>query len=112
LFGGVHWGQFSFLGELDLIDDKGLGANGRDQLASLAEVNWRVRQGHNLKVSYEWLEPDRDVSEDDQTRTSLLYEWSPFEYVQARFGLRYFHGIPQADFQNRKEIFLQLHGYF
>jgi hypothetical protein len=111
-FGGYHWRQFSLLGEIDLIKDKGLGANGRDLMASIAEANWRVRQGHNLKLTYEWLEPDRDVNEDEQARTSLVYEWSPMEHLQARFGFRYFHGIPQADFQNRRELFLQLHGYF
>lgn len=111
-FAGFRWRQFSLLGEIDLIDDKGLGANGRDQIASLAEANWRVRQGHNLKLTYEWLDPDRDVGEDEQARTSLVYEWSPMEYVQGRFGFRYFHGIPQNDFQNRRELFLQLHGFF
>jgi hypothetical protein len=111
-FAGYRWGKFSFLGEIDFIDDKGIGANGREQVVSFAEANFRMRQGHNLKLSYEWLDPDRDVSEDGQTRTSLLYEWSPMEFVQARFGFRYFHGIPQNDFQNRRELFVQLHGYF
>lgn len=111
-FGGYHWRQFSLLGEIDLVKDKGLGANGRDLVASLAEANWRVRQGHNLKLTYEWFDPDRDVGEDEQARSSLVYEWSPMEYLQARFGFRYFHGIPQSDFQNRRELFLQLHGFF
>ena len=52
------------------------------------------------------------MSEDEQARTSLVYEWSPMEHLQARFGFRYFHGIPQSDFQNRRELFVQLHGYF
>ncbi len=112
LFGGLHWREFALLGEVDYFDDDGLGSNGRKLLASFVEANWRVRQGHNVKLSYEWFEPDRDVDEDEQTRTSLLYEWSPFEFVQARFGFRYFHGIPQNDLQNRSEAFVQLHGYF
>ncbi len=112
LFGGFRWKQFSVLGEIDMIDDDGLGASGRDMMASMAEVNWRFKQGHNAKLTYEWLEPDRDVSEDEQSRTSLLYEWSPIEFVQARAGFRYFHGIPQNDFQNRRELFVQLHAYF
>ena len=112
LFAGYRWRQLSLLGELDWVEDDGLGQNGRRLWASHAEANWRVRQGHNLKLSYEWFEPDRHVAEDAQARTSLLYEWSPFEFVQARLGYRYFHGIPQNDFQNRRELFLQLHGYF
>jgi hypothetical protein len=112
LFAGYRWRQFSLLGEIDWMDDEGLGQNGRNLMASFAEANWRVRQGHNVKLAYEWFEPDSDVDEDEQARTSLLYEWSPMEFAQARFGVRYFHGIPQNDFQNRREIFLQLHGYF
>jgi hypothetical protein len=112
LFAGLRWRSFSLLGEIDYFDDDGLGANGRKLLGSFAEANWRIRQGHNVKLTYEWFEPDDDVDEDEQTRSSLLYEWSPFEFVQARFGYRYFHGIPQNDFQNRNEAFVQLHGYF
>lgn len=112
LHGGLHWRTFSLLGEFDYFDDDGVGRNGRKLMASVAEANWLVRQGHNVKATYEWFEPDKDVDEDEQTRTSLLYEWSPFEFIQARFGFRYFHGIPQNDPQNRTEAFVQLHGYF
>ena len=69
-------------------------------------------QGHNLKLTYEWLEPNDDVDEDEQTRTSLLYEWSPIQFIQLRAGVRIYDGIPQNDNQNRKQAFLQLHGFF
>ena len=112
LFAGTRWGKFALLGELDWFDDDGIGANGRERMASLAEANYLWRQGHNLKLTFEWYEPDRDVDEDEQTRTSLVYEWSPMQFLQARFGVRRFIGIPQNDLQNRTEAFLQLHGYF
>ena len=53
-------------------------------MASLAEADWKVLQGHNLKLTFEWLEPDDDVDEDEQTRTSVLYEWSPIQFIQLR----------------------------
>jgi hypothetical protein len=112
LFGGLRWGKFSLLGEVEWFDDDGIGANGRERLATLAEANWLWRQGHNVKATFEWFEPDADVDEDEQTRTSLLYEWSPVQFLQARLGVRWFIGIPQSDLQNRTEAFLQLHGYF
>jgi len=112
LFAGARWGKFSLLGEVDWFDDDGIGANGRQRMATLAEANWLWRQGHNFKATFEWFEPDTDVDEDEQTRTSLVYEWSPVQFLQARFGVRRFIGIPQSDPQNRTEAFLQLHGYF
>lgn len=112
LFGGLRWGRFSLLGEVDWFDDDGIGADGRQRMATLAEANFLWRQGHNVKATFEWFEPDRDVDEDEQTRTSLLYEWSPMQFLQARLGVRRFIGIPQSDPQNRTEAFLQLHGYF
>ena len=81
-------------------------------MASLVEADWKVAQGHNLKVAFEWFEPDDDVDEDEQTRASLLYEWSPIQFVQLRAGVRIYDGIPQNDLQNRKQAFLQLHGFF
>jgi hypothetical protein len=112
LFGAFNAGAVTLLGELDYIDDDGIGANGTKQLASLVEADWKVAQGHNVKLSYEWLEPNDDLDEDEQTRSSLLYEWSPIQFVQIRAGVRLYDGIPQNDNQNRRQAFVQLHGFF
>jgi hypothetical protein len=112
LFGAYRLGPVTMLGEVDFFDDDSIGADGRQLMASLVEADWKVRQGHNLKFTYEWLEPDDDVDEDEQTRTSLLYEWSPIQFVQLRAGVRLYDGIPQNDNQNRTQAFVQLHGFF
>jgi hypothetical protein len=112
LFGAFNAGPVTLLGEVDYIDDDGIGADGTKLMATLAEADWKMKQGHNLKVTYEWLEPNRDIDEDEQTRTSLLYEWSPIQFVQIRAGVRVYDGIPQNDNQNRRQAFLQLHGFF
>jgi hypothetical protein len=111
LFGAVNLGPVVLLGEVDFIEDDGIG-NGTELMATLAEADWTLMQGHNLKLTYEWFEPSRDVDEDEQTRSSLLYEWSPIQFLQLRAGVRVFDGIPQNDTQNRRQAFLQLHGYF
>jgi hypothetical protein len=112
LFGAVRAGPVTLLGEVDYIDDDSIGASGRKLMASIAEADWKLRQGHNLKLAFEWFEPDRDVDEDEQTRTSLLYEWSPIQFIQLRAGVRVYDGIPQNDLQNRRQAFVQLHGFF
>jgi hypothetical protein len=112
LFGAFRTGPVTFLGEVDYFDDDSIGASGRKLMASLVEADWKIRQGHNLKLTFEWLEPDDDVDEDEQTRSSVLYEWSPIQFIQIRGGVRLYDGIPQNDNQNRKQAFVQLHGYF
>ena len=110
VFGAFNLGPVTLLGEVDYFDDESIG-DGK-LMATLAEADWKIRQGHNLKLTYEWFEPNDDVDEDEQTRTSLLYEWSPIQFVQLRAGVRMYDGIPQNDNQNRKQAFLQLHGFF
>jgi hypothetical protein len=111
-FGAVRAGPVTLLGELDFIDDDSIGSDGRKLMASLAEADWKISQGHNLKLTHEWFEPDRDVDEDEQTRTSLIYEWAPIQFIQLRAGVRAYDGIPQNDQQNRTQAFVQLHGFF
>jgi hypothetical protein len=111
-FGAVVLGPVVLLGEVDYIDDDSVGADGTKLMATLAEADWKLMQGHNLKLTYEWLEPNDDVDEDEQTRASLLYEWSPIQFIQLRGGVRVYDGIPQNDNQNRTQAFLQLHGFF
>ena len=109
-FGAFNLGPVTLLGEVDYFDDESIG-DGK-LMATLAEADWKIAQGHNLKLTYEWYEPNDDVDEDEQVRTSLLYEWSPIQFVQLRAGLRVYDGIPQNDNQNRTQAFLQLHGFF
>ena len=75
-------------------------------------MNWGIRNGHNLKLTGEYYDPDRDVDEDEQNRWSLVYEYTPLPFVQLRAGYRRYEGIPQNDLQNRKLTFLELHGFF
>jgi hypothetical protein len=112
LFGGLRTGPVSWLGQVDVIDDKSLAVATGRELATLLEANWRIAQGHNLKLTHEYLDPNRSVSNDAQTRYSLLYEMTPIQYVQIRAGFRYSDGIPQAPTQHLKVGFVELHGFF
>jgi hypothetical protein len=111
IFGGLKTGPISWLAEWSVInDDQPAGDNG--SYATLLEGNWRLRKGHNLKVGYEFLEPDDDRSEDQQERYSLVWEYSPVQFVQSRIGIRRYNGIPNITVSNRDEVFAQLHVYF
>jgi hypothetical protein len=112
LFAGLRTGPIAWLAEVDwIIDDLPLGDE-RDSLAGLIEGNWLFGKGHNLKVSYDYFDPDDDISEDHQVRYSLVWEYTPMQFLQGRVGVRVYDGIPQVDAQNRDELFLELHGFF
>ena len=112
VFVGLKTGPIVWLGELDFISDDVPGASSQDAIAGLFEGNWLFRKGHNLKVRYEYLDPNDSISEDHQVRWSLLLEVTPMQFLQGRFGARHYDGIPQSDFQNRDEFFVELHGFF
>ena len=80
--------------------------------ATLLEGNWRLRKGHNLKVGYEFLEPNEDRDEDQQERYSLAWEYNPIQFTQSRVGVRRYNGIPNIPSSNRDELFAELHVYF
>jgi hypothetical protein len=111
VFAGLKTGPISWLAEISLISDTGP-ASERDVYATLLEGNWRLRKGHNLKVGYEFLEPDRDRDEDQQERYTVVWEYNPIQFVQSRVGLRSYNGIPNSAFSNRDELFAELHVYF
>ena len=112
LFGGIRTGDIAWLFEIDAIRDELPDGTDNNGLAGLAEANWRFRRGHNLKVSYEYFDPDDDIDEDHQTRWSALYEWTPFAFLQARFGARSNDGPPDTGGTDTQLFFAELHGFF
>jgi hypothetical protein len=109
LFAGLRTGPIAWLAEGDLVHDDSLK---RSEVAGLLEGDWRVRKGHNLKLTAEYMDPDRAVRNNQQTRYSFVYEYTPIPFLQFRAGYRHNFGIPQNDTQNQQLTFLELHGYF
>ena len=111
-FGGLRTGPVAWLAEFDGIRDDIAPGRTINAFAGLLEANWTIRDAHNLKLSYDYLDPDNDIREDHQVRYSLIWEHSPIQFLQARVGYRLYDGIPQVDTQNRKVFFAELHGFF
>ncbi len=112
VFAGVRTGPIAWLGEVDYIDDDGFPNGNRRLWAGLIEANWNFLKGHNLKLTAEGFDPDDDVDEDEQSRYSLFWEYTPLPYVQLRVGARLYDGIPQSDVQNRRLVIAELHAFF
>lgn len=112
IFGGLKTGPVSWLAEIDYIIDDGAPAGRVKQYIGFLEANTLLTQGHILKLTYEHLDPDTNIDENERNRYSMLYEYYPMQFTQLTAGIRYNDGIPQASNQNVKELFLQLHNYF
>ncbi|MGB5080304.1 MAG: hypothetical protein WBO23_06140 [Burkholderiales bacterium] len=111
-FAGLRTGGVAWLVSGLRVTDDGTPTGRIEQRASLLEANVGIAKGHNLKLSYEYLDPDRDVREDHRERFSAVWEVTPFQFTQFRAGVRKNHGIPQNDALNATEVFLQWHAFF
>jgi hypothetical protein len=111
LFAGLKTGPIGWLAEGDVVRDDSF-PGGRSMAVGLLEGDWRVRKGHNLKLTAEYYDPDRSVSNDQRTRYSFVYEYTPLPFLQLRSGYRHYFGIPQNNQQNQQQIFVELHGFF
>ena len=112
VFFGLRTGPISWLAQVDYIRDDSLAGPERKQWVGLIEGNWWFTKGNNLKLTYEFFDPDDDVSEDEQTRWSGVWNFFPFQFTETRLGIRLYDGIPQDNKQNRDEFFAELHLYF
>ena len=111
-FAGLRTGIVSWLASGVYITDDGTPTGRLKQWATLVEGNVEVAKGHNLKLTYEYYDPDADLKEDHRERYSVVWEYVPFQFTQFRAGVRKNHGIPQNDAQNATELFLQWHAFF
>lgn len=112
LFGGLRTGPIAWVAEIGRVSDDLATGITQDALAGTVEANLMYRQGHNLKIAYDYLDPDDDVSEDHEIRYSLVWEYSPMQFLQGRFGVRIYDGPPQRPSANREAFFAELHGFF
>jgi hypothetical protein len=110
VFAGLRTGRIAWLGEVDYIVDS-TSQQRRKQVAGLIEANWMLRKGHNLKFTAEHFDPNRDAARDQQTRLSLVWEYTPMPFLQIRTGFRNYDDVNEVPFLNQRIVFLQLHGF-
>jgi hypothetical protein len=108
-YAGLRTGPITWLSEIDLVRQAGYPDGTRTMIPALAEANWLICKGNNLKLTYEYADPERSVPNNAQTRWSAVYEATPIPFLQARAGFRRYQGIPQNNQQNETFGFVELH---
>jgi hypothetical protein len=111
VFAGVRTGPLAWLAEADYIVDRTQQPNVKEYVG-LLEANWAFLRGHNLKLTAEYYDPNVDVQHNQQNRFSVVWEYTPMQFLQTRLGVRRLDGIPQNNAQNATEGFVELHGFF
>ncbi len=111
LYAGLNVGRVALLIEGDWLEREEGEAN-REGLVALLETNLLIARGVNVKLAHDWLDPDRDLDTDEQTRDSLGLEVIPYPFVQLRWFVRVKDGPPQILGANDTQIDFEVHLHF
>ena len=109
VFVGFNFGRFTLLGEGNFIS-----AGEVDRFAALAEMDFLVRRGLNLKLTYEFFDRNRDVSNDRDAQDRITIGLEPFvtQFVQVRVFYQINRFIPQNLTENQNRLTVQFHTFF
>jgi len=115
---GANVAKFTYLGEIDweTLDDEMAREGARRgvrRTASYHELSYLAVRGVDLKMMYEFIDPDREINDDSLTRLSGGVEFFPLPHQEIRIEYRHTLGNreinPDADLN---EIILMYHVFF
>jgi len=110
LYAGANLWRFTYLGEVDFIDDSTSGSvTARDHFAAYGEIDFLAFDWLNVRgaVDYVKVRGDRD-----QTRYVIGLEPFIDKHLQPRIQYRINNGPPQLPELNRPELVFELHVWF
>jgi hypothetical protein len=110
--GGAQFGRVGVLAEGAVIRATAIDDSKVRQHVGILEFNLLLSRGNNLKLSYEYHDPNLAVFENARVRYSVV--WEPFlnQFTQVRLGYRDNRGIPQNAEVNANLYFAELHLFF
>ena len=106
-YGGSNLWRFTYLGELDVIDDHiTASATRRDHFAAYGELNFLLFDWLNLRGTFDFAHIGGDR---DRTRFAIGAEPFINRVLQPRIQYRINNGTPDAPEQNQDELWVELH---
>ena len=110
-FAGLGLGRVTILGEVDYIFDTFDTGADSNQFAAYIEGDVLIARGINLKATYGFLDPDRDIAENARTRVRFGVELFPVPFLRIAALYTMLEDIPQAT-TDRDRLTIELHGFF
>lgn len=107
-FGSFSYGALALLGEVDLLRSSGIGGTVTG-IVSYVEGSCLVTQGLDLKLGYEFYDPDKDFKTGSQSRISIGCELFVIGGVEIRPMFRF--NMEDPSDQRNDELQLLLHLY-
>jgi hypothetical protein len=107
-FGSFHYRGFSVFGELDILRSSGSIATVTG-IVSYVEGSYLITQGLDLKLAYDFYDPDRDLKSGSQSRISVGCEFFPIAGVELRPMYRF--NIEDPTDQRNNALQVLLHFY-
>ena len=83
-----------------------------ERLIAFIEGDILISRGFNLKIAYDWVDPDRDQETDERTRASVGLEYIPIPFLQLRVFVRSRDGPPQVIGARDTQFDLEVHIFF
>ena len=124
LYAGLRTGPVAWLTEVDLIHQRSsvsgaasINTSGAGTISTgtaipaFVEADWAIHKGNNLKLTYDYYDPQRRTLGNGQQRWSLVYELTPFPFLQFRTGVRRYDAAAQQNFENIALAFAELHAF-
>ncbi len=112
-FGGSRWGRFTGLLQLDrMVTTDDASATELERQAGLAELDFLAAKGTNIKLLYEFMDPDENTGGDVMDRISIIYEPFFTPYFQLRAGYRDYTGPAGDADSNFNKYFAEIHVLF
>lgn len=110
VYAGANLWRFTYLGEVDLIDDSTSGSvTARDQLAAYGEVDLLLLDWLNVRGTFDYVKVRGDR---DQTRYAIGLEPFIDRFLQPRIQYRINNGPPQLPELSRPQLVFELHAWF
>lgn len=111
IYGYLTWNRFTWVGEADLLRRKDAGSDAIESVASSHELTYLLHRGLELKATYDFFDPDRDLQSGAKSRWGGGVFTMPYPYLALEGLVRrieYDDG-PFYGGQDYVETLLQLH---
>ncbi|MBF0350481.1 MAG: hypothetical protein HQM11_05585 [SAR324 cluster bacterium] len=112
IFAGFNAGRLTGLAQVDKIEEDQDGSPKLEKQVGFLELNVMLYKGANLKLTYDFHDPNINEEDDTEARMSIAYEPFLTQFFQIRTGYRNYSGPSENTAANLKLLFTELHLIF